>query len=367
MEPSAGAADLPSTSYTQSNPIDLTLDDDDTESSSKCDRKLKRPCSASRSFNAACESPSTPVPTRFPYHSGLSPAMSSSSLQPDNRPPNPTLYPPQFGQSSMQMNMRGESEAPMPSMPAFAGPSNSSAFFKSPAAPPRAFLPPAQPANGSHMLAPPLQQHQLSPKSAQEASRQVIDLTSSPSPPPSMHRPPPQMSQGSLPADLPPKTPVCIGQIPATALVLYPIGYLLPQPGNNSPEVEWAPVRLSYEHNAQGKPGCTETIHIRTPNMTSPTGEVVPGENFAVVEQKAATILGPMLGKGLIRLDGRVRRGQPNVRILIVYLILYSTKCLVAADYSSHSPSIHTERQHQCCCELSSPEWTVSRSSHCPV
>ena len=49
--------------------------------------------------------------------------------------------------------------------------------------------------------------------------------------------------------------------------------------------------------------------------MTGQAGETKPGDNFAVVEQKAATVLGPMLGKGLIRLDGRVRRGQPKVRI----------------------------------------------------
>ncbi len=47
--------------------------------------------------------------------------------------------------------------------------------------------------------------------------------------------------------------------------------------------------------------------------MKVPSGEIVQGENFGVVEQKAANVLGPMLGKGLIRVDAKVRRAVPNV------------------------------------------------------
>jgi hypothetical protein len=58
-----------------------------------------------------------------------------------------------------------------------------------------------------------------------------------------------------------------------------------------------------------------ETIHIRTPTERSPNGDIVPGEAFAVIEQKVATSLGGMLGKGLIRLEAKIRRGNPNVRL----------------------------------------------------
>lgn len=133
----------------------------------------------------------------------------------------------------------------------------------------------------------------------------VIDLTGSPSPPPNLMHAPPALS-----ADLPPKTPVCIGQLGVTALVLYPVPYLLP---TTSGVDEWAPVRLQYEHNPS-KPGGAETIHIKAPQGRAPNGEQFLGEAFGVIEQKVATALGPMLGKGLIRLDAKVRKGPPNVR-----------------------------------------------------
>jgi SWI/SNF-related matrix-associated actin-dependent regulator of chromatin subfamily A3 len=140
---------------------------------------------------------------------------------------------------------------------------------------------------------------------AESAYRQVIDLTGgSPSPEPQVP---------SLPPDLPLKTPVCIGQLGATALVLYPVNYL--NPGGEQPlvsEKEWAPVRLNYEHNPSKISG-HDTIHIRTPTSKGTLGETLGGETFGVVEQKIASILGPMLGKGLIRLDAKVRKGLPNV------------------------------------------------------
>ncbi|KAJ3535904.1 hypothetical protein NM688_g6913 [Phlebia brevispora] len=329
MQGSSGRSAYPPNPCSQTNPIDLTLDDDDGDCSS-CDRKYKRACSSTRSFNATCDPPSASSPARFSYQTGLSPAMSSSSLQPDNRPPSSTLYSSPYNASHAQMHNGDTSNIQLPPIPAFHGPSNPAAFFKSSSVTP---VPPAlapashsQDGSSAIILPQPQQPPQYLQGPPHEASRQVIDLTNSPSPPPAMHRPPPQVAQGALPQNLPPKTPVCIGQIPATALVLYPIGYLLPQPGMNMPDMDWAPVRLSYEHNAQAKPGCTETIHIRTPNSTSPSGDVVPGEGFAVVEQKAASVLGPMLGKGLIRLDGRVRRGMPNLPIIPLTLLVYTPK-----------------------------------------
>lgn len=158
----------------------------------------------------------------------------------------------------------------------------------------------------------------------------------------------------SLPPDLPPKTPVCIGQLAVTALVLYPIPYL----GSQEPrldDTDWATVQLRYEHNPN-KIGGSETIHIITPRVRAPNGEAIQGEAFGVVEQKVATALGTMLGKGLIRLDGKIRRGMPHVRSQS-HMPLKETNCF--ANVASHPPSpnarIHTKRQHPSSRQLLTP------------
>jgi SWI/SNF-related matrix-associated actin-dependent regulator of chromatin subfamily A3 len=154
-----------------------------------------------------------------------------------------------------------------------------------------------------------------SQSSSSGSTSHIIDLTGSPSPPPSTNTPP----TTTLPPDLSPKTPVCIGQLTVTALVLYPVQYLLPR--NLNGEAEWAPVRLQHEHNPLKHD--SETIHIQVPHTRTPLGEVVAGEAFGVVEQKVATSLGPMLGKGLIRLDAKVRKGPPNVLFSLSGLLLW--------------------------------------------
>ncbi|KAG6821357.1 hypothetical protein H0H93_014154 [Arthromyces matolae] len=180
-----------------------------------------------------------------------------------------------------------------PYRPPFAGPSN----FAVPNHPSTQQL---QQSNPSFIVAP----RSLSIPS----SRQVIDLTSSPSPPPTMHQQ--ETSEPALPPDLSPKAPVCIGQLSVTALVLYPVPYLRQQDSSN--DSEWAQVRLQYEHKPN-KQSAPETINIRAPHARGPSGEQILGEAFAVVEQKVATAIGPMLGKGLIRVDAKLRRGPPNV------------------------------------------------------
>lgn len=158
----------------------------------------------------------------------------------------------------------------------------------------------------------------------------VIDLTHSPSPPPS-----PPLLGAPLPEDLSPRTPVCIGQLTVTALVLYPVPYLQPLDPTTA-EADWASVRLQYEHNPHKQPGTTETIHIKTPHIRSLTGEVSQGEAFGVIEQKVASHLGPMLGKGLIRLDAKVRRGMPNVSIPYP-LTNFARVCLSHPTAASHA------------------------------
>ena len=294
---------------TQSNPIDLTNEEEDD---SECDseRKSKRLCSHSRAFEAARfgSTPSAGNVFSQPYHSGLSPAMSHSSLHPESQSPMSAQFPQTQPTQALE-------QPPMlpPPRALFTGPSDSSAFFpraSSQHQPGPTLAPILQPVPSTTPLGP--SSSRASSIATQSADNQVIDLTGSPSPPPQA-RPPSQQGQSPLPPDLPPKTPVCIGQLMVTALVLYSIAYLQPQRTLHAPDGDWVPVRMSYENNG-GRSGSSETIHIRTPNMQGPSGEVVPGENFGVVEQKVATLLGPMLGKGLIRLDGKVRRGQPNVR-----------------------------------------------------
>ncbi|CCL98504.1 uncharacterized protein FIBRA_00503 [Fibroporia radiculosa] len=342
--PNASRVAPPMLSYSQSNPIDLTLDEDEdgddngNDAYHSSDRKCKRTCTSSRSFNASSDYSRDDIDSHYQPHqsSGLSPVMSASTLLP------PIAQHPSW--LSHQM-----STGPVPPIPntiqppPFTGPSNSSAFF-----PPR-----PKPAYNS----PPSNRHRLSPQSnadfshlSASTSRQVIDLTNSPSPSPPpatpllMHH-----QQGNLPNDLPPKTPVCIGQLTVTALVLYPIPYLLfKEPQSAGPDTEWAPVRLSYEHTPHKATG-QETIHIKTPSAKLPTGEIIQGENFAVVEQKAATFLGPMLGKGLIRLDAK----KAKLPILPLQLLVYTPKgnIPVVANYLHQSgllldhPSIPSDHQ----------------------
>ncbi|KAH9942925.1 P-loop containing nucleoside triphosphate hydrolase protein [Amylocystis lapponica] len=301
----------PIRSFAQANPIDLTLDDDDDEGNDtySADRRCKRVCTLSRGFNAANGSSddSARVP---PYHSGLSPAMSASTLLPEMVQPS---GPPTHQWAYPHLN-----PAPHPSVPntirppPFTGPSNSAAFFQ-----PRPQHPPPPPT-------PSIYPSQTSNAVPSSSTRQIIDLTTSPSPSPAPYQHPPQQTPANFPNDLPPKTPVCIGQLTVTALVLYPIGYLQPQEHVGS-DMDWVPVRLHYEHTPN-KVGAQETIHIKTPSSKSPTGEVVQGEVFGVVEQKAATHLGPLLGKGLIRLDAKVRRGVRNLSILPLNILVYTPK-----------------------------------------
>lgn len=320
MASQSSTTTYPARAYSQANPIDLTLEDDDDDIR-LTERMSKRPCTSSRSFNASCSAAATPSSSAYSRQSssGLSPAMSHSSLAPHAAPNAPsTIYAPQPPQSSPYYRDRYELPSPNELRAArFQGPSTSSAFF--------------QPSPQPGLSVNPLDHssHSSSNGSSQsnEVTRHVIDLTSSPSPPPQSHLPPPQQQShfspppqiqpappnvGNLPMDLPPKTPVCIGVIAATALVLYPIPYLTPQ-DYGAQDCDWAPVRLHYEPMANKPSGSSETINIRPPSIKGRNGEVIPGETFAVVEQRAATYLGPMLGKGLIRLDAKIRRGSRTV------------------------------------------------------
>ncbi|TFK36877.1 SNF2 family DNA-dependent ATPase [Crucibulum laeve] len=312
----AGPASSTLRSYSQHNHIDLTLDDDDQSNNQyRSPRSSKRPRIESVN-DAIPEKNGAFTPSAF--HLPPIAAPSTETMSPFvSRHPQP-MQPGGLVNQSTPIN----ASPYLPTIPnqgtyrpAFAGPAPSSFFVPRQPHPQASSSQTSRSSSFSSSSAPT--PHQPPPESM---DRQVIDLTGSPSPPPT---PTTQSNPNSLPPELPPKTPVCIGQLTVTALVLYPVPYLLPQePGVSE---EWAPVRLQYEHNPN-KPGGSETIHIKTPNGRTPNGDAVIGDAFGVVEQKVATSLGPMLGKGLIRLDAKVRKGPPNLPILPLQMLVYTPK-----------------------------------------
>jgi len=265
-----------------SNHIDLTSDSpDDFEvfgAPSDAARYAKRP----RTY------PPTQEFTPSPSTSQISSNMSTSFMPPFVNPPFPS--PPILSPSVF---------APSSSTSAYI-----SGFSQSHYRPPFAGHIQYPPANNPALPSPTLNDlpYQSASTSCQPAERDIIDLTSSPSPPPMTRFS--SASQPLPPPDLPPKTPVCIGQLSATALILYPILYTMPQ----TPAVpEWVPVRFEYESS---KTAGKEAIHIKSPSARGPSGESMPGETFGMIEQKVANHLGPMLGRGLIRLDSKICRGS---------------------------------------------------------
>ncbi|KAG1908274.1 SNF2 family N-terminal domain-containing protein [Suillus fuscotomentosus] len=303
-------------SYSQSNHIDLTLDDDEPNSSESVfnSGSLKRPTTDYHS--------PPPRPSMFydPVHSAEHQQSYAKYSLPNqlplayhSPPMKPSIFSPldqtSFNSSPPPLHLQSSSYRPV-----FVGPSQAPRNTST-----------QLPITGSARTLPPLVPSRPS-SSVPPSNHQVIDLTDSPSPPPSP-RPRQQPMSSALPDDLHPKTPVCIGQLTVTALVLYPVSYLQGQDLPN--EIEWANVRLQYEHNPQ-RAGATETIHIKTPSSKTLSGEPSQGEAFGVVEQKVATDLGPMLGKGLIRLDAKVRRGSPNLPILPLQMLVYTPKGNIA-------------------------------------
>jgi len=293
MNPNPLIPALPSSSpHNQTNTIDLTLDDDSETSTNFNSHTPSRHAKRPRTENAPIY-PSGPGGRLIAWNGGgipnpIQPASTLGSVNEQLSTPNSSAFhgPPTYQQPLPAFQ-------PNPYRPVFAGQPSSTI---SPVLP----WQPAPTASSSQSTPPFV--------TKPPSDRQVIDLTGSPSPPPN-----PQIGLASIPSlgDLSPKTPVCIGLLTVTALVLYPVPYLYSQQPN-SIEAEWAPVRLHYEHSPN-KPGGSETIHIKTPHSRGLSGEVLEGEDFGVVEQKVATSLGPMLGKGLIRLDAKVRKGLPNV------------------------------------------------------
>ncbi|KIO08431.1 hypothetical protein M404DRAFT_997356 [Pisolithus tinctorius Marx 270] len=300
--------------FNQSNHIDLTLDDDDPRHSA-----------AGTQGSSLHRQDSTALPPR--QTTFFDPIRSAVQQQYHQHTPFHTpKFPvsPSTSHPSQQPTQSYPSGHPStPFRPSFAGPSASHSFTShAPRSqglfPPSYFPPPTPPAllNNVPSRPPPFTQ----------PNDHIIDLTNSPSPPlsPRLH---PSLCT-ALSDDLPPKTPVCIGQLTVTALVLYPVPYIqLQDPART--EGDWASVRLQYEYNPQKAPA-SETIHIKTPHIRG-SSEAPQGEGFAVVEQRVASQLGPMLGKGLIRLDAKVRRDYGNPPILPLQMLIYTPKGNITA------------------------------------
>ncbi|KAH7910699.1 SNF2 family N-terminal domain-containing protein [Hygrophoropsis aurantiaca] len=300
--------------FNHQNHIDLTLDDDETASSAA--NIFHSPMQIRRPRTELPPPPHNQSMFYDPIHSARHSSAIPSHVQKYPLQSHPTsIYP----QTPMNHSLPPLSpQHPHNYLPNIISPGYRPPFAsqQSPTRSSSAQLPIAS----SSRTLPPLAPKR--PPSSPSSAHQVIDLTGSPSPPPSPRSR--QLTIAPLSNDLPPKTPVCIGQLTVTALVLYPVSYLQAQ-DPITPEAEWANVRLQYEHNSL-KVGATETIHIKAPHGKGPTGEITQGEAFAVVEQKVASNLGPMLGKGLIRLDAKVRRGLPNLPILPLQMLVYTPK-----------------------------------------
>ncbi|THV06005.1 hypothetical protein K435DRAFT_711955 [Dendrothele bispora CBS 962.96] len=250
--------------HDHSNPIDLTGDDDDDVPNKRV--RLDDP------------------PADFALHHH--PAYASKYIDRQNSITNP----------SPLTNIHPETYRPP-----FAGPSNSAAFFPN-------RNPPLKP----HF---PLPSRMPTPPSSNSSSRSVIDLTGSPSPPPQTFYP----RSDSLPPDLPQRTPVCVGELTVTALILYPVPYIASLPG--STVTEFCTVKLQYEKNANDN---MEEIHVKIPVLQD--GRIVAGDSVAVVERRVTSHLGGMLARGLIKIDAKIQKGPPTIPMLPLKMLLYTPK-----------------------------------------
>jgi hypothetical protein len=111
----------------------------------------------------------------------------------------------------------------------------------------------------------------------------------------------------NLSLELPANTPVRVGQLKATALIFYLIPHLNPsEDGGLDPK--WARVQAQYASDNQ-----KDSIRLLPPDWRNRAGKNVSGEHFGFVEQKATAVVGPMLGRNVIRIKTRVRRGHREV------------------------------------------------------
>ncbi|ELU38809.1 HIRAN domain-containing protein [Rhizoctonia solani AG-1 IA] len=176
----------------------------------------------------------------------------------------------------------------------------------------------------------------------------AIDLTATPSPPTAAPTPtapvsvsvsppsaptPPAASTSTPAPKLEGRTVMCIGEISVTALILYPIRYLAPSntASDATPATSTMPatcmVKLRYDASKKRMASVVGTSSTdQTINIASPTTAAGPGEDFGVVDQKAANVLAPLMERGLIRTEAKVVKGSENPSILPLKILLFTPK-----------------------------------------
>ena len=171
---------------------------------------------------------------------------------------------------------------------------------------------------------------------------------------------PPQCDQPNLPSHSPaplPLPPVClknhsfplhrilrsrapcaentflhtVGHLNVTVLIVYSSAYLLDLSSSEPLGFEsmWV---LRYERSSH-----IWEVKILFPSGRQLRGEIHPGKNIAVIERRVTSVLGPMLGKGLICVDWRIRR---DLACAFYATILSSSITLVLKG--SHSRALMT-------------------------
>ncbi|KEP49229.1 SNF2 family DNA-dependent ATPase [Rhizoctonia solani 123E] len=171
----------------------------------------------------------------------------------------------------------------------------------------------------------------------------AIDLTSTPSPP-----------APTATSKLEGRTVMCIGELSVTALILYPIRYLAPSntASDATPATPSMPatctVKLRYDSSKKRIGSVVGTSSTdQTINIASPTTSAGPGEDFGVVDQKAANVLAPLMERGLIRQEARVVKGSENPSILPLKILLFTPKGNIPT-ISQHLSSSSLYLEHPC-------------------
>lgn len=306
-----------------SAPIDLTKDDDENDQrhtkrartdAAPSQQQTTTPAYAQYGNNNHYAYPS-PTPSPYPTQGAWSPQNIPQGYDSTTQP-TPGSYNPQ------QAYYRQNYAAPPPA----ASPS----YFPEGSYSAQPQRPPQQAYNGY-----PAQPQQQQQTYQQTPAHNVIDLTGTPPP-----------------AAAPPKDVrrdvVCIGQLHATALVLYPIPYVCvtaagasgAPPSHNGDD--YVTVRLKYDDSSKKRARFQqqqpeETIQIAAPHHKGPSGETLGGEDFGVVEQRVATVLGPLMQKVLIRLEATVKRAQSSAPILPLRILVFTPRgnVKVVANYLS--------------------------------
>ncbi|KAG9098137.1 hypothetical protein FS749_004591 [Ceratobasidium sp. UAMH 11750] len=290
---------------TVAQPIDLTVDDE--WSSAQDERGAKR----QRTSTLPSQPAPPPVATTPAPATLATPAPANGT--PSTWPPQPTNYQWTHPQAYGQYPPPGGA----PGYPAAYG----TRYYAAPAA----YPPGAQPN--------PTPQPAAWATGVQKNT--AIDLTATPSPPSNAPTPGPATAPTSstTPAASTSKqdsrTVMCIGELSVTALILYPIRYLAPSntASDATPASATMPatctVKLRYDASKKrmGGVGGDQTI-----NIASPTTSAGPGEDFGVVDQKAANVLAPLMERGLIRNEARVLKGSENPSILPLKILLFTPR-----------------------------------------